>query len=97
MQEIVPSQQSQPTQWLEPSLPAKLDELLLSSDLPTIGPKSAEILQQFVDAAKNIHKIKPKDCRKFAEQFLLENIAPRYEQYFESVTAVYSGQGWYQQ
>lgn len=52
MQEIVPSQQSQPTQWLEPSLPAKLDELLLSSDLPTIGPKSAEILQQFVDAAR---------------------------------------------
>jgi hypothetical protein len=33
-------------------LPAKLDELLLSSDLPTIGPKSAEILQQFVDAAR---------------------------------------------
>jgi hypothetical protein len=33
-------------------LPAKLDELLMSSDLPTIGPKSAEILQQFVDAAR---------------------------------------------
>ena len=33
-------------------MPAKLDELLLSSDLPTIGPKSAEILQQFVDAAR---------------------------------------------
>ena len=52
MQEIANTQQSQPTQWLEPSLPAKLDELLLSSDLPTIGPKSAEILQQFVDAAR---------------------------------------------
>ena len=52
MQEIVPSQQSQPTQWLEPSLPAKLDELLLSGDLPTIGPKSAEILQQYINAAK---------------------------------------------
>ncbi len=33
-------------------MPAKLDELLMSSDLPTIGPKSAEILQQFVDAAR---------------------------------------------
>jgi len=33
-------------------LPAKLDELLLSSDLPTIGPKSAEILQQYLNAAK---------------------------------------------
>ena len=52
MQEIVQASQSQPTQWLEPSLPAKLDELLLSSDLPTIGPKSAEILQQYLNAAK---------------------------------------------
>ena len=33
-------------------MPAKLDELLLSSDLPTIGPKSAEILQQYLNAAK---------------------------------------------
>jgi hypothetical protein len=33
-------------------LPAKLDELLLSGDLPTIGPKSAEILQQYINAAK---------------------------------------------
>ena len=51
--------------------------------------------RQFVDAARNIHKIKPQDCRRFAEQFLLENIAPRYEQYFQSVTDVYSGRGWY--
>jgi len=53
--------------------------------------------KQFVAAARNIDKIKPKACRQFAEQFLLENIAPRYEQYFESVQAVYSGKGWYQQ
>lgn len=33
-------------------MPAKLDELLLSGDLPTIGPKSAEILQQYINAAK---------------------------------------------
>jgi hypothetical protein len=33
-------------------LPAKLDELLLSGDLPTIGPKSAEILQQYINAAR---------------------------------------------
>jgi hypothetical protein len=52
MQEIANTHQSQATQWLEPSLPAKLDELLLSSDLPTIGPKSAEILQQYLNAAK---------------------------------------------
>ncbi len=52
MQEIANTQQNQPTQWSEPFLPAKLDELLMGSDIPTIGPKSAEILQQFVDAPR---------------------------------------------
>lgn len=52
MQEIVPSQQNQLTQWCEPSLPAKLNELLMGNDLPTIGPKSAETLQQYVDAPR---------------------------------------------
>ena len=52
MQEIANTQQNQPTQWSEQSLPAKLDELLMGSDLPTIGPKSAETLQQFVDAPR---------------------------------------------
>ena len=52
MQEIVPSQQNQPTQWSEPLLPAKLEELLMNNDLPTIGPKSAETLQKFLDAPR---------------------------------------------
>jgi len=33
-------------------LPAKLDALLMSNDEPTIGPKSAEILQNFLDAPR---------------------------------------------
>ena len=52
MQEIANTQQNQLTQWSEPSLPAKLDDLLMGSDLPTIGPKSADILQQYVDAPR---------------------------------------------
>lgn len=52
MQEIAHRQQSQLTQWSEPSLPAKLNDLLMGSDLPTIGPKSAETLQQYVDAPR---------------------------------------------
>lgn len=52
MQEIAITQQNQPAQWSEPFLPAKLDELLMGNDIPTIGPKSAEILQQFVDAPR---------------------------------------------
>lgn len=33
-------------------MPAKLDALLMSNDEPTIGPKSAEILQNFLDAPR---------------------------------------------
>jgi hypothetical protein len=33
-------------------LPAKLEELLMGNEVLTIGPKSAEILQEFLDAAK---------------------------------------------
>ena len=52
MQEIVQAPQSQPTQWSEPLLPAKLDAILMSHDEPTIGPKSAEILQKFLDGPR---------------------------------------------
>lgn len=50
----------------------------------------------FVEAAKNIDKIKPADCRAFGEKFSLENIAPRYEKYFQDVMNVHIGSGWYQ-
>lgn len=50
----------------------------------------------FLTAAKNIGKIKPSDCRKFAEKFSLENVAPMYEKYFTDVLNVYKGSGWYQ-
>ena len=33
-------------------MPAKLDALLMSHDEPTIGPKSAEILQKFLDGPR---------------------------------------------
>jgi tRNA modification GTPase len=46
-------------------------------------------------AGQNIDKIKPSDCRKFAEKFSLENVAPMYEKYFQDVLNVYTGNGWY--
>jgi len=52
--------------------------------------------EDFVNAAKNIESIKPSDCRKFAERFSLENVAPKYEKYFQDVLNVYKGRGWYQ-
>ena len=50
----------------------------------------------FIEAAKNIDKIDPCECRKFAEQFSLENIGKRYEKYFQDIMNVYVGEGWYQ-
>jgi glycosyltransferase involved in cell wall biosynthesis len=49
----------------------------------------------FVDAILSLDKINPKDCRKQGEKFLLENVAPMYEKYFQDVLNVYTGEGWY--
>jgi FkbM family methyltransferase len=51
--------------------------------------------EDFVNAGKNIDKIKPSDCRKFAEKFSLENVALMYEKYFQDVMNVYTNEGWY--
>lgn len=51
----------------------------------------------FVNAIKNIDKIKPSDCRKWGENFSLEKIAPMYEKYFADVLNVYTGKGWYEE
>lgn len=50
----------------------------------------------FVHAAKNIDKIDPSVCRAHGERFSLENIAPKYEKYFQDVLNVYTGNGWYE-
>jgi len=52
---------------------------------------------QFVTAAKNIDKINPKNCRAFGENFSLEKIAPMYEEFFQDVLNVYTGDGWYEE
>ena len=52
----------------------------------------------FVNAAINCYegKIKQEDCRKQGEKFSLENVAPRYEKFFEDVLNLYTTkEGWY--
>jgi glycosyltransferase involved in cell wall biosynthesis len=52
--------------------------------------------EQFCWAAKNIDKIKPSDCRKFAMNFTLDKVATMYEEFFQMVMNVYSGNGFYE-
>jgi glycosyltransferase involved in cell wall biosynthesis len=52
--------------------------------------------EQFEWAARNIEKIDPQACRVWAEQFSLENIGPRYTDYFQSLKDIFGGKGWYE-
>jgi glycosyltransferase involved in cell wall biosynthesis len=53
-------------------------------------------MEQFVWATKNIDRINPKNCRQFAENFTLDKVATMYEEYFQMVLDVYTGNGWYE-
>ena len=53
--------------------------------------------EQFTWAAKNIGNIKPEACRDFAlNNFSLDVVAQKYEEYFQSLLNVYNGNGWYE-
>ena len=53
--------------------------------------------EQFCWAAKNIDKIDPMACRDFAmNNFSLDVVAKKYEEYFQMVLDVHGGNGWYQ-
>lgn len=53
--------------------------------------------EQFCWAAKNINQITPKNCRDFAvNNFNFNRVASMYEEYFQMVLDVYTGNGWYE-
>ena len=49
----------------------------------------------FVQAIKNIDKISPHNCRKWADNFSLNKVSKMYEKYFTDVLNVHTGKGWY--
>jgi FkbM family methyltransferase len=51
---------------------------------------------QFKWAAENIGNIRSQDCRTWSENFTLDKVATMYEEYFQSVLDVYTGNGWYE-
>lgn len=53
-------------------------------------------MEQYVWAIKNSYRIDPAVCRAYAmNNFALEAIAPKYEEFFQQVLDVYGPAGWY--
>lgn len=54
-------------------------------------------MEQFVWAARHIDKIRPRDCRKYAEEnYSLKRIEKMYEEYFTSLSRMYRDKrGWF--
>ena len=51
--------------------------------------------KDYVEAVENVQYLLPIQSRKHGERYLLENIAPEFERYFQDVTNIYTGKGWY--
>lgn len=54
------------------------------------------VFEEFCWAVKNIHQIRPEDCRQWAaKNYSLERVGRMYEEYFQRVACLF-GKGWYE-
>ena len=99
-----------PSQYLEPFGGVQIENLLsgtptITSDWGAFAENNVDgvtgyrcrTFEDYVKAALNCleGKIKQEDCYNKGKEFTLENIAPRYEKYFEDVYNVFTNIGWY--
>lgn len=100
-----------PSQYLEPFGGVQIENLLcgtptITSDWGAFAENNingvtgyrCRTFDDFLNAAMNCYegKIKPIDCYNKGQEFVLENIAPKYEKFFQDVRNIYCANGWYE-
>lgn len=96
--------------FLEPFCGVQIESMLsgtpvISSDWGAFGEYNlhgktgfrCKTFEQFTWAARNLDLIQPENCREWGREFALAKIGPRYTDYFQSVSDIFNGKGWYEQ
>ena len=96
------------SQYMEPFAGVQVEAWL--SGTPVISPDYAAFAEynrhnqtgircntfrDYVRATAAVTQLDPRTIREYGEQFLLDRIAPRFDQYFREVLEVYEKKGWY--
>lgn len=99
-----------PSQYLEPFGGVQIENLLcgtptITSDWGAFAENNingvtgyrCRTFEDYINAALNCleGKIRYEDCYNKGQEFILENVAPRYEKFFTDVYNIYMDNGWY--